>query len=277
MADDFAAKVGVFLAGKLVFPILAWVGAKTMGLGAGGLNALSPAKQVGLLLAGMGGATYVLLRPEKSLDYLLGGVATAANTTGQVLGIVADQVRALEKVDLEAYMNRQVEFLGPYFAITDDDEPDIKIRALPAPPPLLPKDYTIQNFPFYLNPLKKIRYINDTDVDPLIEAYAILGIDVVSMILKDRQLPQIKLVKDIYIQQIKLIHPDKNLDFEGANRLASIVNLSYTKIKNMMKSADEQAEFITPVLQHFHKGYFPPTPYIILFFMGGAFAVWFAN
>jgi hypothetical protein len=263
MTEEFAARVGISLAAKIAAPFLAWIGARTLGLGAGRLAALSQGQQVGLLLAGMGGATYVLVQPEKSLDFLLGGVASVANTTVQVLGVVANQVRALDEspsgIPLE----------------TDSDSTDNVPAAQeePVPLPLLPKDYTKQNFPFYFNS-QKIRYIHDSDVDPLIEAYAVLGIDVVSMILQDHQLPQMKLVKEIYFEQIKHIHPDKNLDFEGATQLASLVNLAYTRIKNMMKSADEQADLITPVLQYFHKGYFPPTPYIILFFLGGAFVVW---
>lgn len=280
MTDELAAKVGVFLAGKLIYPVLAWAGARTIGWGAGALNGLGDGQRVALLLGGMGAATYVLYRPEQSLDYLLGGVATVANTTGQALGVVANQVRTLEKVDLEKYFNDQVEFLGPYFEPEDEPE-DNKIRALPEPPPLLPKDYNVENFPWCIKSGTQLRYINDTDVDPIIGAYNVLGINVVAMILKDRQLPQMKLVKDIYIQKIKLLHPDKNMDSdlgeEGSTELASLVNLAYTKIKKMMRSADEQAEIITPVLQYFHKGYFSPTPYIILFFAGVAFAVWLAS
>jgi len=42
----------------------------------------------------------------------------------------------------------------------------------------------------------------------------------------------------------------------------------------MMNHADEQFEFIQPVLRYFHKGAFPSTPYVILFLAGGLFSIW---
>lgn len=332
--DDLAGKVGVFLAGKLVYPALLWTGAKVAGWG--GFNALSQGQRVALLLGGMGAATYVLYRPERSLDLLLSGVATVANTTGQALGVVANQVRTLEKVDMEKILNDQVEFLGPlfapeaeepeqiqpppppppspspspsltYFGPEEEPRPIFGPEQRPAipitqnttnttnttqineppvlpppriapPPPLRPKDYTIENFPWYIKSPTQLRFIKDPEVDSFIQAYNLLGIDVVSMILKDRQLPQMKLVKEIYIQRIRHFHPDKNMvGQETATQLSSYINISYTKIKKMMRSADEQADIITPILQFFHKGHYSPTPYIILFFGGLAFAVWLAK
>lgn len=275
MSEEFAAKVGIFVVSKLAYPFVAWLGVRTTRT----LTALqlSQGSQIALTFAGIGGAAYLSLpgKLEPSLDFILGSVATVANTTAQVLSIAANQFRALEKTDLEGYFDRQLEFLEPYF---DNDSPsalsDKKIPlAIAAPPPLLPKDYTIQNFPYYGKKNFQPAHIGDPDVDPLIDAYANLRINVVAMILADHQLPQMKLVKAIYLDQIKQIHPDRNTNsFTDANQQASIVNQAYTTIKNIMKSADDQADLIRPVLQHFHKGYFPPTPYIILFFMGGAFA-----
>jgi hypothetical protein len=96
----------------------------------------------------LGAAVYgttivVAIQPEKSLDFLLGGVATIANTTGQVLEVIANQIRGLEQHDLEALLNKQVEWLGPYFQEGDDSPPhgsgQVNTLAIGPPPPLLPK------------------------------------------------------------------------------------------------------------------------------------------
>jgi hypothetical protein len=108
-------------------------------------------------------------------------------------------------------------------------------------------------------------------IDPLIEAYNALGIDIVSMILNDHQLPQLDLVRDVYIYQIKKVHPNKNSDYDAYR---GIINDSYAKIKNLVKYAKEQFEFIQPVLQFFHKGAFPPGGYVVLFLAGGLFTIW---
>jgi hypothetical protein len=59
--------------------------------------------------------------------------------------------------------------------------------------PLLPKYYTLSNFP-YFSVQKKLVKIGDPDIDRYIEAYYVLGIDIVPMILDNHQLPQMDLV-----------------------------------------------------------------------------------
>jgi hypothetical protein len=110
--------------------------------------------------------------------------------------------------------------------------------------------------------------IGDPDVDRYIEAYYVLGIDIVPMILDNHQLPQMDLVRDIYLQQIRQVHPDKNPNVDAVGTSARL-NDSFTMIKTLMRSADDQLDFIQPILQYFHKGAFPPLPYILLFFAGG--------
>ena len=90
------------------------------------------------------------------------------------------------------------------------------------------------------------------------------------MILADHQLPQIDLVRDIYLKQIRQAHPDKNGGSPDPSvTLAASLNDSYAMIRALMRSADDQLDLIQPVLQYFHKGTFPPLPYILLFFAGG--------
>ena len=102
-------------------------------------------------------------------------------------------------------------------------------------------------------------------MDPYLQAYYNLDIDIVSMILADHQLPQLELVRDIYVQRIRQNHPDKG----GSSATAAKLNDSYATIKALMQSPDDQFDLIQPVLQYFHKSSFPPTPYIILFCAGG--------
>jgi hypothetical protein len=268
--EEFTNRASLYLVGRVAAPALAWIGGRA--LGAGGWT------QNKALLAGAAafGATVVVsLQPEKSLDLLLGGIATTANYTSQALGVVANKIRSLEKADLEQIFNKQIEWLGPYFEPTTGKSGGGPLMIAP-PPLLLPKDYTLNNFPYYVRSSfggTHSQKINDPDVDPYLEAYFALGINVVPMILDNHQLPQLSLVREIYLQKIRQVHPDKSgTDTSGS---AALLNDSYRKIKTLMNSTEAQFEVIRPVLQAFHKGHFPPTPYILLFFAGGFLSILF--
>jgi len=260
--SDLAERVGLYAVGKLAVPAIVWVGSRLfrgpIGVGKGLL----------LGAVGLGTTIIVSIKPEESLDFVLRQVANVANLTGNALGVAANQIRALEKVDLEELINRPLRYFDDrVHSRTNGIE--VQPLLIAAPPPLLPKDYTVENFPYYGG---NKRLINDPDVDPYLEAYYTLGIDIVSMILNDHQLPQLSLVRDIYLQRVKQVHPDKNP--QGDHQLTASLNDSYTKIKAMMNSADDQFDILSPVLQAFHKGSFPAYPYILLFFAGGFFTIW---
>ncbi len=130
-------------------------------------------------------------------------------------------------------------------------------------------------FPYYLKPgsanaraQARLLFIGDEDVDRYIAAYYALGINIIPMILDHHQLPQIGLVRDIYLRLIRQAHPDKNPGVDAV-RLSSTLNDSFATIRTLMHSPDAQLDLIQPVLQHFHKGNFSPLPYLLLFFAGG--------
>jgi hypothetical protein len=263
---EVAERIGLQVAGKVALPVLAWLGTRVIrvvSLGGGGDHVVGPVQGVLLATASVGTVILVAAKPEESLDFVLRGIANTANAAGKVLGVVADQIRALEKVDLENLLNTPFQ----YFDTPAGGLAEQKLAQL-AIAPLLPKDYTLDNFPYFLKTKKPKPSINNEEVDPYLEAYHALGIDIVPMILDQHQLPQLPLVRQIYLQQIRQFHPDKSTN-RDANLQASTLNDSYAKIKALMNSPDDQFDVIRPVLQYFHKGTYPATPYIILFFAGG--------
>jgi len=156
-------------------------------------------------------------------------LSNTAKAAGSVLNLISDQLRVLEKIDLEKTINAPL----AYFDFGANPVDESKIKLLAPPPPLLPKNYTIDNFPSFVNPTTVLKTIGDSEIDSLINAYNALGIDVVSMILADHQLPQMSLVRAIYLQQIKQFHPDKSTDPDdgNANRKASIMTIPTPKSK----------------------------------------------
>src|SRR6185503_3733486 len=106
-----------------------------------------------------------------------------------------------EKVDLENLVNAPFRYFGGSASAGESAQGALLIASP------LPKDYTLANFPYHILPTTILRKTGNEEVDTLIEAYNALGIDVVSMILDNHQLPQLELVRDIYIQEIKRAHP----------------------------------------------------------------------
>lgn len=269
--EEYAARVGLSMVSKVAVPAAIWVGGKAVAA-LGGLGGPPTFGKMLVLLAGGFGTSYlVAFHLEDAVDTVLGGMATAANTTGQVLQVAANQIRNLEKADLEKFLNPELDFLKPIFVDVDTpmqetagaagEQKGPKLIA-----PLLPKDYDVDHFPYYLKEKKVIPKI-DPDIDRYIEAYYALGIDVIPMILEHHQLPQLKLVHDIYIRQIRKAHPDKtSADYTTT---AATLNDSYALIRTLMKSVDLQFDVIRPVLQFYHKTTFSPLPYILLFVAGG--------
>lgn len=266
--SDFLEKVGLYMVGKVGWPVLLWTGSRVAGpLLSGG--PVGPVRGILLSTAAIGTTIVVAAKPEEALDFVLRGIATTANVTSQVLGVAANQIRALEKVDLEKIMNKPFEYFNsnsPNDSKGGPGGPPGPLQIAP-PPPLVPKDYTLSNFPYFLT--GPALFLNNPDVDPYLQAYYNLDIDIVSMILADHQLPQLELVRDIYVQRIRQNHPDKG----GSSATAAKLNDSYATIKALMQSPDDQFDLIQPVLQYFHKSSFPPTPYIILFCAGGFLSI----
>lgn len=262
--SDFGERVGLYMVGKLALPALLWVGSRLAGpLVTGG--PVGPVRGVLLSTAAIGTTIVVAAKPEEALDFALRGIATTAQAASQVLGVAANQIRALEKVDLEKLMNKPFEYFEAPEESGNGSQPQGPLQIAP-PPPLVPKDYTLSNFPYFLRGSpERATFLNNSEVDVYLQAYYNLGIDIVAMILADHQLPQLPLVREIYRQQIRQNHPDKG----GSSLTAAKLNDSYATIKSLMKNPDDQFELIRPVLQYFHKSQFPATPYIILFCAGG--------
>lgn len=265
--EAFVERVGVQIATTLLYPLVAWAG---RGI-AGGVGVRG-----GLALGAIGYASLVVvvIQPEKALDFLLGTVATTAEVSSQLLSVAANKIRVVEKQDLEKLLNEQIKFLEPLLG--DEKVPETPPQQAQGPlllGQLLPKDYEQDNFPYYLPnpPLSAVSSINNEYVDDFIRAYHTLNIDIVKMVLGVHQLPQMQLVKAIYRTEIKKFHPDKdnNRNSPFALQRAIDLNLAYAKIRNMMKSPEQQAQIMTPILQYYHKGAFSPNPYLILFAVGG--------
>ena len=239
MEVDFASRVGLHVVTKVATPILLWIGRRTL---FPLLGPMTPEKAIGLGFLGFGATVIVSVKPEESLDFVLRGLSNTARAAGAVMNVAADQLRRLEKVDLENLVNAPFRYFGG--SASAGESASAQGALLIAPP--LPKDYTLANFPYHILPTTILRKTGNEEVDTLIDAYNALGIDVVSMILDNHQLPQLDLVRDIYLQGIKRAHPDKNRDADVASttRRAGIINDSYAKIKTMMTSAEEQFEFI---------------------------------
>ena len=75
----------------------------------------------------------------------------------------------------------QVGWHHPLSTNEQDVSNDVTL-AIGVPPPLLPKDYKVENFPYFILPGTTLRKTGNDEIDPLIEAYNALGIDIVSMI-----------------------------------------------------------------------------------------------
>lgn len=220
--------------------------------------------------------------PEHSFDFVLRQIATVTNYTGIILQLAANQIRALEKVDLEQLLNKPAEYLEYILpTTTETDETgaaatstpttDLVVRRVAGPPP--PKNYTTQNFPYFIQPWFIPRYMGDEDTDRLISAYNTLGIDIVTMILTDFQLPQMSLIRDVYYYNIRQVHPDSTRTDTTSE--ATTINLAYTEIKTLMSGPDSpehQYELLRVVLQKINKGEFPTIPYVYLF-VGGMLVV----
>lgn len=277
---DLVEKIAFTMMTRVAIPIFAWGGRAMVGV----VRRQSLAGGIALGTAGFVTTVVVAVRPEESFDFVLRQLATLTNYTGLFLQAAANQIRVLEKADLEGILSKPLEYIDEnVYSLREASEEgsesetpvpttsSVSKRYVARPP--APKNYTIKDFPYFISPFFTPRYMGDEDADKLIRAYNNLDIDVVSMILADFQLPQMSLIREIYYYKIRQSHPDRTLADTTAE--ATMINLAYTEIKSIMsgpETAEQQYELLRTVLQKTNKSAFPTIPYVYLF-VGGMLVV----
>src|SRR5690348_3527897 len=128
--EEFAGRVGLHLVTRIAVPALSYVGRQALTA----VTPIGPVTGTALGIAGYAGLIVVAVRPEETFDFILSGLSKTASTAGSILNLMADQLRRLEKVDLEAWINKPVQYFFP----TSEEEK--KQGMIAPPPPLLPKD-----------------------------------------------------------------------------------------------------------------------------------------
>lgn len=249
--NSLVEKIALAAMARFIIPVATWGGRGIIRIAQSGTVG-----SVAVVSSGLIATVIVAARPEATLDFVLRQIATVTETTGLVLSLAANKIRALEKTDLEALINKPLDQLFPVIYELPSEQLLIA--------PLLPKDYSREFFPYYISPLFLPRFVGIEEYDRLIRAYNDLGIDVVAMILQDHQLPQLDLVRDIYREAIRQQHPDKT-GSAATTGAASTLNVAYGEIQATMKGAGNQYELIRAVLQKFNKTAFPSIPYVYLF------------
>jgi hypothetical protein len=228
------------------------------------------ATQTALTVTAGVGAVVFLVKTEDTLDFVLRQIASVSEGISLLLGAAANQIRSLEKMDLEGFIHKPFDYVWPVYEGPEPAPPSHSQQLVKYWTPTF-KTYTLVDFPYFIGTDFLPRYINDEESDKLIRAYNYLGVDVVSMILKDYQLPNLAFIRDLYLHLIRQQHPDKTRT--DTNSVASEINQAYGDIKTMMSDVEAQFDFLRAVLQKFNKGAFPSLPYIYLFVGGAVLAI----
>jgi hypothetical protein len=104
--------------------------------------------------------------------------------------------------------------------------------------------------------------IGHPETDGLIQAYEILNVDIVKVIVEKKQLVDFGFIKKRYKKLQLQYHPDIS---KGSSEQSANLNVSYEKIKKLMANSDAQSDMLKRILLFYSETKSNVSAYFLLF------------